>query len=519
MDVDQNTTLRSTKTTWVLQTQLDILYAIFETLIEEHEDLRLSVLQHGSQVCTLWRGLLLSSPSLWARSLNFDVLMAKPSWRDEVIRRSGESFAYVTRLGIHGPRLFDRKDELFLGSFILENWKRVKSLKIILPSESVISNLFDISLLQSPHSHLEELEVYQDSICLSDGGSSTRRVFYPIVEPATWKADFGGYAPRLRRYSTVKSFQFPYGASWLAHLRELQVTMVACFIPNVLDGLRNMKHLEHLRLTLVGVCTADPEARAGMTNMVLPRLKCLEVNAIGNTPESVDLVNYIKPAPGCVMYVVIGYRNLLSASDISSIVLALPAFPWNDGEGRRDGKASIEVHGSSLNIGCLTGGHRFLLQGPFEGNLWTPCLQRFAASPSYFLDAKDVELILGKEVVDSIPPADNILARILSNMTPRTSFSTDWTTFSLLRRLSINDELNSDFRKALLALRDLSIRGTQADVNDTEAWVYNVAPAASSTFIPIRIFSVYWHAEDSDDMRIWRLWIGENSEIHTFRYS
>ncbi|KAF4615435.1 hypothetical protein D9613_003549 [Agrocybe pediades] len=508
MQIDQNNEIRST--TCALYTQLDILYKIFEILIEENTDLRLLILRHGSQVCTPWRGLLLSSPSLWGKSLNFDVLMGTPAWRDEVIRRSGESFAYITRLGSGRPH-FDREEELFLGSFIKNNWKRTKSLRIVLPVESVITKIFDISLLQSPHLHLEDLEVREHYLCLRDDDSSTLTLFTPVVERATWKADFGGHAPRLRQYLTEQTFQFPYQSSWLPQLRELQVTVTACLIPNLLDELRNMTSLEHLELTLLEVLTADPDARTRMSNMVLPRLKYLEVNATGHTPESIDFVNYIKPAPGCIMQVIIDYWDALSPSDISSVVRALSAFPLHDGEDGMDDQGWIGVHDSLLRIRSPR--HEFLFRGPFESNLWTPCLQHFAASPAYFDNATNVRLTLGKEVVDSIstPSADMTFSRILSNMTSVAHVSTDWITLSLLRRLSFDDESNSESRKALPALESISISGHEADLNGLEVWL---DCRATHTLKPIKRVNIYWHSEDYPSLEVFQRFT--NLEITLF---
>ncbi|KAF9557575.1 hypothetical protein CPC08DRAFT_710289 [Agrocybe pediades] len=511
MHIDQNNEIRSS--TGALYTQLDILYKIFEILIEEHEEIRLSILHHGSQVCTPWRGLLLSSPSLWGKSLNFDLLMGKPAWRDEVIRRSGESPAYITRLG--GSRsYFDREEELFLATFIRNNWQRTKLLRIVLPIQSVVDQIFDISLLQSPHLHLEDVEIREHYLCLRDEDSSIPTLFTPIVSRATWKADFGGHAPRLRRYLIGPTFQFPYQATWLPHLRELRATLTACLIPNLLDELRNIISLEYLELTLLELHTANPDARARMSNMVLPRLKYLEVNATGHNPESIDLVNYITPAPGCSMQVVIDYWDALSPSDIGSIVRALTAFPLNGGEGGKDDLGWIEVYDSALRI--RSNGHQLLLRGPFQSNLWTPCFNHFAASPSYFHNVSNMRLMLGKEVVDGIPSADVTITRILSSMTSAVHLTTDWITLSLLRRLSVNDQSSTESNKTLPALESLSISGTNADLNDLEAWLDSRTAHALK---PIKRVNIYWHSEDYPNPEVFQRFTSLEVKLFDWRGS
>ncbi|KAF9557579.1 hypothetical protein CPC08DRAFT_710291 [Agrocybe pediades] len=505
MDVDQNTTkLRSTTTGCILHMHLDILYKIFEILIEKNEDPHLSILRHGSQVCTRWRGLLLSSPSLWGKSLDFDVLMDKPAWRDEVVRRSGESFVHITRLGGVGRSLglFDKEEEVFLGSFIKDNWERIKSLRITLPVESVITKLFDISLLQSPHLHLEELEVREHYMLLRDKASSVpvHHRYIQGVERSMWRADFGGHAPRLRRYLTGPTFQFPYRTSWLQHLREAHVTLSDCFVPDVLDKLCNMTSLEHLQLTLEAVRTAHPDARARMSNLVLPRLKYLCVISTGHTPEFIDLVNYIKPRAGCSVHVAIHYWNALSASDISAIVRALAAFPWNDGEGGQDQDSAIEVDGTAIRIKSPS--NQFYLRGPFGRDLWTPCLQHFAASPSFFCNAKAMRLLLGEEVVDSFPSADMTFTQILSNMSSLVHLSTDWITLRLIHRLSVDDEPNPGSRRVLPALESLTVWGpSNGDLNDLEVWLdYR----ARHTLIPIQNVTIHWPFEDCPSLEVFQ---------------
>ncbi|KAF9557573.1 hypothetical protein CPC08DRAFT_710287 [Agrocybe pediades] len=492
MDIDQNSELRLA--TRVLYTQPDILYEIFQILIEGdgRRHTGLATLRHGSQVCMPWRDLLLSSPSLWGKSLDFDILMSKPAWRDEVIRRSGKSFVYITRIGNSGPRFFLKKDELFLGSFIKDNWQRVKLLRITLPVESVVTKLFDISLLQSPHPHIEELDIREHHLCLRDAPSSPERSFTPDVEPGTWRADFGGHAPMLRRYNTGTSFQFPYHTSWLPQLRALEATITACSIPSVLDELRNMKDLEHLDLSLPDVRTADPDARARMPNIGLPCLTYLDINSTGNTPESIDLLNYIKPRVGCRMYAAIAYRNALSSSDINTIVRAFAAFPWNAGEGRRDQQGWIEILGHLMRIRSPTG-HQLVLRGPSQKELWTPCFHHFATSPSSFCNAGSVRLALAKQVVDSIPSTDITFTEFLSNMTSLSHLSTDWITLRLIRRSSVDNDPQTGSRKALPVLESIEITGPEANLNDLEVWL---DCRATRDLIPIKHVRIYWDCDE-----------------------
>ncbi|KAF9557574.1 hypothetical protein CPC08DRAFT_710288 [Agrocybe pediades] len=506
MNLDQsNHNLNSA--TPILTTNLDILWTIFDILVENDENLRLIMLRHASQVCTTWRSFLLSTPSFWGKSLNFDVLMHKEAWRDEVIRRSGEAFAYVTRVGAPGRPNFNKNEETFLGTFVKENWRRIRYLKICVSIDSIITQLFDISLLQSPHPHIEHLEFQENLFSMLDENQTSQvLVISPAVMAvgsAALRADFGGHAPCLREYLiSGRSFQFPSHSSWFGQLHKLKITLTAWTTPCVLDALRHMKSVEHLELNLLEVRIAHPEARARISTAVLPGLKYLEVFGTGNTPESIDLVNYIKPAPICSKQVVLDFWDTLSDPDIKSIVRALTAFPLDDADGRKGGMGRIEVYNSAMRI-RKSPRYQLLLRGPFEGNLWMPCFQHFAASSSYFHDVANVCLNLGLQVVASIPETDTTFTRILSNMTSAVHLSTDWITLGLLRRLSVNDGSNPESNKVLPVLESLSIWPTDwrhdAYLNDLEALLHY--RAAHNFLHPIKHVRIHRNSEEYPDLQ------------------
>ncbi|KAF8802064.1 hypothetical protein BYT27DRAFT_7113497, partial [Phlegmacium glaucopus] len=77
----------------VLRLNNDVLYYIFKLNADmfSYED-ALSNTRKVSQVCQGWRNIILGSPSMWGRLLDFDSLRwSSDNWQNEVLRRSGSS--------------------------------------------------------------------------------------------------------------------------------------------------------------------------------------------------------------------------------------------------------------------------------------------------------------------------------------------------------------------------------------------------------------------------------------------
>ncbi|KAF8910202.1 hypothetical protein CPB84DRAFT_1764891, partial [Gymnopilus junonius] len=49
----------------------------------------MTIARRTSQVCNMWRTVMLDSPSLWANII--DLRQSQGHWREEVIRRTGTS--------------------------------------------------------------------------------------------------------------------------------------------------------------------------------------------------------------------------------------------------------------------------------------------------------------------------------------------------------------------------------------------------------------------------------------------
>ncbi|KAF4618870.1 hypothetical protein D9613_009651 [Agrocybe pediades] len=113
---------------WQIFTSFSLRYYHFN-LVEYYlrrEDKCLVTLRRVSQVCSAWRSLVLSSPSLWANALDFRSLSQEgDNWRNEVVRRTGAAPLSITNLGIRGNRADD-----FLWVVIESNMKRLRRVRL-----------------------------------------------------------------------------------------------------------------------------------------------------------------------------------------------------------------------------------------------------------------------------------------------------------------------------------------------------------------------------------------------------
>lgn len=190
----------------------------------------------ASQVCRQWRGLLLDTPSLWAKLIDMNGIRCAPSleWGIELIRRSGTSPLWINaNSDIIWKYLKDEATLRFhsfmwyVDNFISGNWYRVQKLVVV---GSYHNFGLTRSMLCSPAPQLEEFNVYLSDMAKEIGMS-------PI---------FAGDAPVLRRFSSghyaVKST-----APWLHHLQFLELNSMYS-VRDALAVLSATQNLQELRI-------------------------------------------------------------------------------------------------------------------------------------------------------------------------------------------------------------------------------------------------------------------------------
>ncbi|KAF9475190.1 hypothetical protein BDN70DRAFT_936072 [Pholiota conissans] len=140
------------------------LYRIFSLNANDHEYLRypkgafspLTITRRCSQVCMLWRDIIVGAASIWGSCIELNMLAQRRSdWRDEVLRRtSGARLSiYVHRVNaIHQSGIM----HTLLVDLLQNHWERIRVLNIAVTSPEDIRDPRILNALGRPAPVLEE---------------------------------------------------------------------------------------------------------------------------------------------------------------------------------------------------------------------------------------------------------------------------------------------------------------------------------------------------------------------------
>ena len=93
----------------------------------------LHVTRATSQVCRHWRNLMLNTPSLWAKSIDLNLIFSgsfKIKWLEELLRRSRTAPLWIKGNRIPLDRPAELSEEILRSVFKIttENWHRIEKL-------------------------------------------------------------------------------------------------------------------------------------------------------------------------------------------------------------------------------------------------------------------------------------------------------------------------------------------------------------------------------------------------------
>ncbi|KAF4611081.1 hypothetical protein D9613_006493 [Agrocybe pediades] len=238
----------------------DILWKIFDTIacpeqtpnddwnrwiyLKDTGPPAIKTLLRASHVCRAWRNIIIFSSSIWGRCLDFDELnAADEAWQAEVIRRTGDALLNITMRGRDDHKEFDESREIFLGSFISQNWHRVRSLRVTI-SAAMLETDFR-TLHKTPAPYLEVFECWRAFWRLTNDSIFSRRDYQLIT--------FGEHAPMLRQMDILRCNSLLYevspNAHWIKQLRFLKISLehsASQFLPM----LTSANLLERLSITM-----------------------------------------------------------------------------------------------------------------------------------------------------------------------------------------------------------------------------------------------------------------------------
>ncbi|KAF9560050.1 hypothetical protein CPC08DRAFT_708389 [Agrocybe pediades] len=211
----------------------DILWLIFwQNAIDEQTAriTRLHAARTCSQVCHLWRTILVGSPLIWSRLLVISQEF-HPEWINEVLRRSSSSPLWVDILLSYYERTEGLKHLLIMAFNIIlrDNWKRLHTLDMTLlgPFQDVLT-VHDWTPFFQPAPMLRSCSVMAT---------------FPYLGPPKYRPVFSNNAPFLRTFRS-NFLPIPQAAAAVRQMRDL--TFYEGDVGGVLRSLRSMPYLEKL---------------------------------------------------------------------------------------------------------------------------------------------------------------------------------------------------------------------------------------------------------------------------------
>ncbi|PPQ66534.1 hypothetical protein CVT26_009509 [Gymnopilus dilepis] len=212
----------------------DILWYIFTMNADMFMDSKaLTTTRHSSQVCREWRSVLLESPSLWGRLLDFDSASSRWSstWMREILERSGEH----SLLWIKANRVLDG-EKVFI-DILARHWSRIQRIVVNVAYHVRFSSIWKPIFTPAPL-----LEAFKITFKPTDSLDDDDHPWQSASQVTLFAED----APALREFSAL-GYAFNLDAPWLSGLRSV------CFGPpfrmeQVMPVIRSMPRLETLRL-------------------------------------------------------------------------------------------------------------------------------------------------------------------------------------------------------------------------------------------------------------------------------
>ncbi|KAF9539890.1 hypothetical protein CPC08DRAFT_770898 [Agrocybe pediades] len=297
----------------------------------DQEDALLTA-RRTSQVCTQWRNVMLSSSSIWARSLHLKHLeQERDEWRNEMLRRIGS------------PRSYPRAKDFFLDFVAGEYWERVERLHTLVTPffwtpDSTPPAVDD--KIDTKDSFEEELSSDPRWLFLCRPAPSMRIFNFTtcsvlefqkyflhksLLKPNESPQDETNNSPHLRTM-ILEGLDLNANSSF-PNLRSLTIRN-AVPTSSFLEALKNLSHLEELDLRHHCAANGYREVKEAGKNVHLPCLKELRFEC--DDLRTADLLlNSITLAPGCILHLVIDIYYSYKPELVTSFLTTLARYMRN----------------------------------------------------------------------------------------------------------------------------------------------------------------------------------------------
>ena len=258
----------------------------------------LCVTRRTSQVSRRWRNLTLGTPEVWANLIDLEIFKTHTAtdWREEVLRRSGESLLSVKGFLTLCGRNWNLFGIEIIFSFLDKYWDRIQHLNIQFSgSEGTFDNDDWLRIFCRPSPLLRSFDLQVASLNL-------RGFFITYIDPDT--VLFSGHAPSLREFHNGSVVPFT-PAPWIYQLRILELNFekkhTDLTIARMLSELEGMNVLEHL-LIHMGVHRWRAENPAERIRIIkLPSLRHINITS-PDFKHCALLLGNIVPQPGCSLF-------------------------------------------------------------------------------------------------------------------------------------------------------------------------------------------------------------------------
>ncbi|PPQ86194.1 hypothetical protein CVT26_000272 [Gymnopilus dilepis] len=203
----------------------EILWRILELTVlmvhweRDYEYPALETLRDLSRVCSLWRNVLLRSPSIWAQALDLRHLkLLDPEWQEEIVRRTGEApmdILALQGLAIGGP---------FASKFVDKHWHRIRSLDFVDEgSLDRINNRLWSDIAQRPSNQLLHLDLFGSQERIFDFFTSIAFGRFPHLQSLKVRENVA-----IPNADVIKKFAF--ASAYLPKLRSIDLTLISTSI-------------------------------------------------------------------------------------------------------------------------------------------------------------------------------------------------------------------------------------------------------------------------------------------------
>ena len=239
-------------------TDINCVGRVWQSNSLQHAPIPLIIIRRASQVCYIWRSVLLGLPRIWANCIDLDALdQEHDHWRALVLQRSGQSMLIVTGpTPLPGHRGYSGLYKFFV-NLLQEHWARIQvcnvSINFFYPLHPIV-----LEVLSNPAENLKIFIAanYRPFYGLTGGPSSSESSFPPNFRL------FSDHAPSLRHLSISSEWpNFPalIFSACPCNLRNLEIEQpVSITAIDLLTACLQMPLLEKLSVHLIFVYDETP---------------------------------------------------------------------------------------------------------------------------------------------------------------------------------------------------------------------------------------------------------------------